>query len=157
MEFQRSKHHSFSESILRHITIHILLALRGCRCCQGRLRSPTLALGGWMMSEIEAGELRNLTRAEMIFHTHAATACKGVRPTMRNPNSGEVRPNQKCIGCASDTNEKRRRCRIREEERRCCRSEKGHFAVRPPHVSRGRSIRGRVLQLKGRNIITYIP
>ena len=50
------------------------------------------------------------------------------------PNSGEVRPNQKCIGCAIRMKSADGAEMIREEERRCCRSEKGHFA-RVRHMS----------------------
>ena len=88
-----------------------------------------------MMSEITAGELRNLTRAEIIFHTHAATACKGVRPTMRNRTPAKsVRIRNASVARAIRMKSADGAEMIREEERRCCRSEKGHFA-RVRHMS----------------------
>ena len=115
------------------------MTLRGRRCCQGRLRSPTLALGGWMMSEISCKRVTQFDKSgDYISHTRRDCV-------QRSPPDDDAKPDLRRSPSESemhrlrDTNEKRRRCRIRQE-RRCCRSEKGHFAVRPParspHVNR---------------------
>ena len=128
-----------------YFTIHILLALRGCRCCQGRLRSPTLALGGWMMSEISCKRVTQFDKSgDYISHTR--------RDCVQRSPSDDAKPELRRSPSESEmhrlrvTNGKRRRCRNDSGGEKMLPQRKRSLHPRSPHVSSGRSIRAEVLQ-----------